>query len=233
MSTPDRLAVPHHSHYVLLRSHNDDPAFRDPEDYQCYLSLLARNKADFNMDLQAWCLLPQEAHILLCPRGNKEDLGAFMKHVGALYARLFNDRHGHRGTLWRGRYLSSVVEPGHWRQLCLRYIETLPVHRDVVKSLRRYEWTSWHARRTGDPRLDLDEDFLSLGDTLEERLHPYRKYMRMGTDPTDEQTILTQVHRGQLIGTPAFVDEVERLTGRRVEPRGPGRPRQNKSKKKS
>lgn len=225
MATRERLTIVNHSHYILMHGHNGDSAFRAPEDCQYFLSLLFNHKAKFDIELQAWCLLENEAHLMVCPRRDMQDLSDFMKHVNTRYSRYFNQRYQHHGTLWCGPFGSAVVQPGHWRLLCTRFIERLPVDKEIARSLRHYKWSSWHHRSRGDERLDPDEDFLSLGDTLEDRLFPFRKYTEMEIEPGIEEMIRTRARRRQFIGDNDYADEIERLTGRRILLRGPGRPR--------
>ena len=54
----------------------------------------------------------------------------------------------------------------------------------------------------------------------------------MGVSDSEAEFIETRVRRGQLVGNDAFIDEIERVSGKRVEPRGPGRPCKKRKKRK-
>lgn len=218
-----RLAVAGYPHYVILHGHNGNDLFRRGSDYQYYLSLLGEAQSEFAVEAQGWCLLPSEVHLLLHPE-SEADFTACMRRLGQAYTRQFNNRYNHKGSPWQGSFLNGVVAPGQWRLNCLRYMEMLPVRRGLARSLDGYPWTSWQVRRLNGSQVDRDADYLALAENEQERLRLYREFIKAGASSSEEDTILTRARRGQLIGDAAFVDEIERVTGRRVEPRGPGRP---------
>ena len=162
----------------------------------------------------------------------RDRLGGFIKNVAGRHTRAFNTRHEHRGTLWQGRYCCSVVEPGQARLDCLRYIELLAVLHGHVTSARLYPWSSYKVRmgKTGGDQLDSDPDYLALADTEAQRRADYRELMALGCDDRQRAFIDTTVRRSQLIGGPGFAFEVQRLTGKLIINRGPGRPRKTPKK---
>ncbi|HEX5678818.1 MAG TPA: transposase [Alcanivorax sp.] len=232
MSGKERLAITGYSHYILQQGHNNEPIFRDNRDYQHYLATLHALKQRYRIQVQAWCMLENEVHLLLCPEGAASSLSDFIQNLAGRHTRAFNTRHKHRGTLWQGRYCCSVVEPNQARLECLRYLELLPVLRGHAKSARFYHWSSYGDRmgKTGDNRLDPDPDYLGLADNETERRARYREFLAMGCDARERAFIETTVRRSQLLGGPGFVMTVERLTGKRIIHRGPGRPRKTPRK---
>jgi hypothetical protein len=50
-----------------------------------------------------------------------------MKRVAEIYAMSFNRRNSRSGSLWEGRFGSSVVQDGSYLFNCYRYIEMNPV----------------------------------------------------------------------------------------------------------
>ena len=232
MSGKGRLAITGYSHYILQLGHNDEPIFRDNRDYQHYLAALHALKRRYRIQVQAWCLLENEVHLLLCPEEVPDRLGGFIKNVAGRHTRAFNTRHEHRGTMWQGRYCCSVVEPGQARLDCLRYIELLAVLHGHVTSARLYPWSSYKVRmgKTGGDQLDSDPDYLALAGTEAQRRADYRELMALGCDDRQRAFIDTTVRRSQLIGGPGFAFEVQRLTGKLIINRGPGRPRKTPKK---
>ncbi|MFP1682578.1 transposase [Alloalcanivorax sp. C16-1] len=232
MSGKGRLVLPGYSHYVQMRGHNGEAIFHTAWDYRRFLTLMGEARIRHHVDVQAWCLLPNEVHLLVSPRHSKSNLTALMRHLGMVYTRTYNSCHGRTGSPWQGPYRSSLVQNGHWRLACLRYIETLPVRLGLSCSVKLHPWISWRARLAHEWYVDHDTDYLELADTDAERRERYRGFLAMGVDPKEAELIETQLRRGQLIGNPGFVDEIEALTGRRIESRGPGRPPKKKKKKK-
>ncbi len=73
-----------------------------------------------------------------------------------------------------------------------------------------------------------------VADTEEGRRQRYGQFVKEMTPDGQWALMREAMQRGQLTGTERFVDEVERIIGRRVERRGQGRPsKEARSEKKS
>ena len=82
--------------------------------------------------LHAYCLMTNHVHLLLTPPTDDACV-SLMRDLGQRYVQYFNRRHGRRGTLWEGRYRSSLVESAHYVLACYRYIELNPVRAGMVE----------------------------------------------------------------------------------------------------
>jgi putative transposase len=67
-----------------------------------------------------------------------------MRAVGQCYVHAFNTRHGRRGTLWQGRFKSSLVDSERYLLTVVRYIELNPVRAAMVDTPEEYRWSSMH-----------------------------------------------------------------------------------------
>lgn len=79
-------------------------------------------------------------------------------------------------------------------------------------------------RRKGD-LLDYDPCYLGLAYSEEKRAESYAAWVKETIAAEEWELIRKSLQRGQLTGSPRFVDEIEKKIERRVEFRGPGRPR--------
>ena len=75
-----------------------------------------------------------------------------MQTLGRRYVRSINQRYGRTGTLWEGRFKSSVMESERYLLTCMRYIELNPVRAAMVVAPEDYQWSSYrrHALGEGD-----------------------------------------------------------------------------------
>lgn len=72
--------------------------------------------------------------------------------------------------------------------------------------------------------IDSDPCYEALAESEDERHDRYRAFLgQLGSDE-ENQLIRDALQRGQLTGNSRFVDEVERISGVRIERRGQGRP---------
>jgi len=76
----------------------------------------------------------------------------------------------------------------------------------------------------GERWIDLDRNYLGLAESETERRARYRRFVEQGVPEKELGLLRTALQRGQLTGSRRFVDEVERVPGRRIELRPGGRP---------
>jgi len=153
-----------------------------------------------------------------------------MQDLGRRYVRYFNYRWRRTGTLWEGRFKSCLVQEAAYLLQCYRYIELNPVRAGMVDDPAEYRWSSYQANGLGvaSSLCTPHPEYLALGDRSS-RLANYRALFsaHVETDLADEIRRVTD--RGLALGDSRFVDEMERLTGRRLRPGKRGRPRKEVS----
>ncbi len=134
------------------------------------------------------------------------------------------------GSLWEGRYKSSIVSANEYLPACCRYVELNPLRAGMVEDPSEYAWSSCAAKIgiSKQPWLNFDPFYLSLGKTSNERAEAYGRWLRK-TVPEDEWKLIREAtQRGQLTGGKKFTQEIAQKLGLRMELRGPGRPKKDK-----
>ena len=227
MPRPARLIVPNMPHHVIQRGHNRQVVFAADVDYQYYLDNLWEWKTQLGCRVYAYCLMTNHVHLVVDPGRKPEQLSLLLKRVAGRQTRYVNALEGRSGTLWEGRFKSSPIQRDAYLLACCRYVELNPVRAGLVASPREYPWSSYRGRAGwAEPgALDWDEGYLSLGKTPQERVTHYRAWVRSAIPEGEWEGIREAIQRNQLTGGDRFIAEVARKIGRRVERRGPGRPR--------
>src|SRR6266436_10401835 len=62
-----RVVVPDHPHHVTQRGNGRARTFFDDGDYALYRDLLAENCRAAEVEVWAWCLMPNHVHLILVP----------------------------------------------------------------------------------------------------------------------------------------------------------------------
>lgn len=221
-----RVVLPSYPHHVVQRGHNRQVVFVAVPDYLRYLDALAEFKTEFGIKVYAYCLMTNHVHLLLGLGDEVSGLGRLMKRVAGRQTRYHNALEGRTGTLWESRYKSSPVDSDAYLLACVRYIELNPVRARMVEAPEQYPWSSAR-HHLGIERCNwLDEDpcYVALGNDAIERHVRHREFLAAAIPEGEWGLIRTAVQRGQLTGSGRFIDEVERILGRRIEHRKPGRP---------
>ena len=223
-----RIVLPNYPHHVVQRGHNRQVVFAAEDDYQRYLGDLRELKDVFGVKVYAYCLMTNHVHLLLAPGDSVAGLGQLMKALAARATRYRNRLEGRSGTLWESRYKSSVVQTDIYLLACSRYIELNPVRAHMTAEASDYPWSSYRERLGMDCSrdcLDTDPCFLALGRDQLERRERYESYVKQAVSLEETRLIREALQRGQLTGSNRFIDEIERITGLRIEQRGQGRPK--------
>jgi len=221
-----RVILANYPHHIVQRGHNRQVVFVERADYERYLADLRDLKEIFCVRVYAYCLMTNHVHLLLEPGDTPGGLSQLMKILAARTTRYRNHLEGRSGTLWESRFKSSVVQSDAYLLACSRYIELNPVHARLVSHAADYPWSSYMQHVGGEKTwLDFDPCFEALGNSDDDRRSRYRAFLNQKASVEQCTLIREALQRGQLTGNTRFADEVERLTGLRIERRGPGRPK--------
>jgi putative transposase len=78
-------------------------------------------------------------------------ISGLMQSVSRRYVRYFNGTYQRSGTLFEGRFESSLVDSDCYLLTCMRYIELNPVRAGMVVDPKDYRWSSNLHHATGSP----------------------------------------------------------------------------------
>lgn len=132
-----RLDVPDVLQHVMARGIEGRDIFRDTKDREAFLKRLSDLVTKGNVQLLAWCLMPNHFHLLLRTHGMS--LAAMMRRLMTGYAVWHNRRHDRKGHLFQNRYKSIVVEEAPYFLELVRYIHLNPVRGKIVDSVTQLD----------------------------------------------------------------------------------------------
>ncbi|MFN3437941.1 MAG: transposase [Acidovorax sp.] len=225
MARLPRLTLPGHLHHIIQRGNNRQPIFGDSEDYGLMLALLADNAQKYAVAVHAYVLMGNHFHLLATPTST-DGLPQMMQAVGRRYVQHFNRRHGRTGTLWEGRYRSTVLDPERYLLPCMVYLDLNPVRAGLVPQAADYAWSS-HAHWLGlrhDRLLTPHTLYWGLGNTPFAREAAYAALVQAGIGSQEQAALTDSALSGWALGQPKFVEELQKTTQRRVARGHAGRP---------
>ena len=225
MARLPRLSLPGYPHHVIQRGNNGEAIFLTDADRERMLALFLEHSVKYQVAIHAYVLMDNRFHLLATP-DTSDGLASMMQAVGRSYVRYFNDRTGRTGTLWEGRFRSTLIEANRYLLACMAYIDLHPVRAGMVHAPQDYPWSS-HAHCIGrrmDPLVAPHPLLWALGNTPFAREAAYAKLVQAGLSSMDEKAITDATLRGWALGDEAFLAELQRQTPRRLQRAQPGRP---------
>ncbi|RYF21297.1 MAG: transposase [Comamonadaceae bacterium] len=225
MARLPRLTLPGYPHHVIQRGNNRQPIFVDDADREMLLALLAEHARKFAVAVHAYVLMPNHLHLLATPQ-TADGLPLTMQAVGRSYVRYFNNRHGRSGTLWEGRYRSTVLQAERYLLACMVYLDLNPVRHGLAAQPHDYPWSS-HGQAVGlrhDRLITPHTLYWALGNTPFAREAAYSALAQAGVSAATTAALTASALAGWALGDEKFVLDLQRLTERRVTKSRAGRP---------
>ena len=225
MARLPRLTLPGYPHHVIQRGNNRQAIFASTTDYRTLLDLLIDNAIKFDVAIHAYVLMSNHMHLLVTPQ-SADGLPLLMQAVGRRYVRYFNASQKRSGTLWEGRYKSTLIQTDRYLLACMAYIDLNPVRAGLVAQPQDYPWSS-HLHYIGlrpDRLIAPHALFWALGNTPFAREAAYAELVQSGLNPVQQAAITQATLSGWALGEADFVADLQKRTERRVAKVGAGRP---------
>jgi len=213
-----RSTIIGYPHQVTQRGNYGQTVFEEEADFQRYLAWLRQCADRYSVEIWAYCLMRNHVHYVCVPKVE----GGLARTFNALhmrYAQYFHGKKGVTGHLWRGRFLSCVLD-GRSVFEEVRFIENNPVRAGLVARAEDYPWSSarHHVLGESDPVI-VDGCFLNI------EIPDWRAYLAArGDEPVLIRT-WQSLKTGRPAGEESFVHGLEGIVGRRLVALPRGRPR--------
>ena len=211
--------------HVVQRGNNRAACFFNDADRRFYLKCLREAAAARGCALHAYVLMTNHVHLLVTPP-EEGAVGAMMQDIGRRFVRTINNIHERTGSLWEGRFRSSLIDSERYLLICHRYIEANPVRAAMVTHALHYPWSS-HAHSVGcrvDAAITEHPVYVALGQDDSERR---KAFAAISSEPLHEKLvdeIRAAINTDSAFGSEEFMHQAEALLGRSVRPPKRGRP---------
>ena len=149
-------------YHIINRGNMKMRVFHDQEDYVYFLSLLKKASEKVNIEIHAYCLMPNHFHLLLVPKEEK-GLSKFMQWVMTSHVRYYHKKNKTSGHIWQGRYKSFMVQKENYYTLLIRYIEANALRANLVKKAEDWKYGSLYERLNSN-RQFLNAPYVDLTD---------------------------------------------------------------------
>jgi putative transposase len=211
--------------HITHRGNNRQRCFYEECDRAFYLFHLRRLLPHAQCALHAYCLMTNHVHLLLTP-ATVDSCARLMKGLAQLHTQYVNRTYQRSGTLWEGRFQSSIVQTENYLLTCYRYVELNPVDAGLCRNPAEYEWSSCRTNADGsfDAAIKPHEEYLRLGSTVASRRAAYRELLAVPLPRERREEIDRATDGNFALGDEDFKQAVSMALGRRAYPGAPGRP---------
>jgi putative transposase len=210
-----RIAVSGCPHHVTARGNRREPIFFEDGDQDIYCDMLAEHAREADVEVWAYCLMPNHVHLILRP-GDENGLSKAVGATHRRWANFINGRSRWRGHLFDNRFASVAMDEGHLIS-AVRYVALNPVRARLVSRPEGWKWSSVHAHLKGE-----DDGLVTVAPVLG-RVTDFAALLADPANETGFAALRAAEHTGRPLGTRDFIEGLERVLGRRIARRAPGR----------
>jgi REP element-mobilizing transposase RayT len=144
-----RLEVPNGFFHVAALGVDRSMIFRDPDDRLSFISLLNTAIVRSEWKCQSYCLMGTHFHLIV--RTPKPTLSRGVQWLCGVYGQRFNKRHGRRGHLFGGRFMSIRITSERHLLAAHRYVALNPVRAGLCSNALDWRWNSCRSVLGRDP----------------------------------------------------------------------------------
>jgi putative transposase len=225
-----RSTIIGYPHQVTQRGNYEQTVFEEEADYRRYLSWLRECSDRYSIEIWAYCLMRNHVHFVCIPKTDGALAHAF-NTLHMKYAQYFHGKKGVTGHLWRGRFLSCMLDDQSVFEE-VRFIENNPVRARLVERAEDYPWSSARCHVIGepDPVLIVGSDTgrtlnRMAGVPMYRAIPGWRSYLAASGEEGIVKRTRERLKTGRPAGDAEFVRKLEEIVGRRLGALPRGRPR--------
>ena len=227
MARKVRIFVENTSQHVILKSLNALTLFKDEDDYKTFINIIKELSIKYSIEVHAYVLMAHYFEFLATPK-HADSLSKFMQSLGRNYVGHFNKKYSRTGTLWEGRYKSSLIEDDVYLFDVMKFIE--------LQASKNHQFSSVGKNLFNkiDSITSHHKLYKKLGFTDQQRLEKYSQFFHSILDDEKSKFISLCLEKQLVTGTLEFIKNLEKVVGMTLTSKSRGRPKkeiQSKGKK--
>ncbi|MFA4919296.1 MAG: transposase [Thermodesulfovibrionales bacterium] len=202
-------------YHVITRGNQRRKVFRDDNDFQKYISLLAFYKERYKYSLYAYALMSNHVHLLI--ETHRIPLSKIFQGINQSYTMYFNRKYKTVGHLFQGRYKAILCDRDAYLISLVKYIHLNPVRAKIAKAAGEYRWSSHgsYEKQKDNEIVDTDRVLRMFSEDKTQARKLYRAYIDDGIEVKKEDIYKTVSQR--ILGEEHFIDKVMEKVDERFE----------------
>lgn len=129
--------------HVIVQGIDKKYIFSKEEYMKKYLSLIIEKSLKRNINILAYCIMSNHAHILIYT-SELYNMSFFMRDVNTEYGTYYNTKEKRVGYVFRDRFVSEPITNIRYLYNCISYIHFNPVEANIVKHPHEYIYSSYN-----------------------------------------------------------------------------------------
>lgn len=146
---------------------NKEYIFEENRYKKKYMELLQKEANEYNINLIAFTIMDNHAHILLYTK-NINNMSLFMKKINEKFAMYYNYINERVGIVFRNRYKSQPIISERQLLNCIKYIFNNPVRAKIVLNPEKYFYSNFKDFQVSQiSEISLDKIYKDINNSIE------------------------------------------------------------------
>ncbi len=129
--------------HIIVQGIKKEFIFNNKMMIEKYIELLNTEINNYKIQVVAYCIMNNHAHILLFTEKISE-MSSYMHKINQKFAQFYNSKNKERvGYVFRDRFKSEPIFTEQSLIRCIRYIHNNPVKANMVKDAKDYKYSSY------------------------------------------------------------------------------------------
>ncbi|WP_320034564.1 SapC family protein [Halarcobacter sp.] len=222
MARKQRIFIENMTYHVLLNCLDHMGVFEKNVDKEFFLDLVAQYSQTYDVQIHSY-ILDKEYFEFLATSKLVDSIPKFMQSLGRLYVNYYNKKYDRSGTLWQGRYKSSLVEYKNYLFDVMSFIER--------RTKTKYSSLDKNLFDKKNPIITYHDEYKKLGYTQEDRIKKYKTFFDENTKEKDA-FIFDCLQKQKITASKEFIKKLEDSLGLALHSKKRGRPKKIKKDKK-
>ncbi len=222
-----RIFIKNFPFLLSLESIDNITLFKESSDFDYFLHLMGELSQRYKLDLHAYTLLARGVYFLVTPKMH-ESIVKFIQNLARIYTAFYNKKYNRSGTIWSGRYRSSLVAPKEYLLETMVFIESLP------KEYKNYRYSSIGRNLYNrESKIIVPHSiYQELGSRDDERVKNYAALFDKFLKRSNAFAFIQEnLQRQLIIGSDSFIDQIEQRVGKSLRVKKRGRPKKKAIKR--
>ena len=219
-------------YYVVAETDQNTELFKDNADYNAYLALVNKYKAQYQFKLFSFVLMSNQINLLIEPFP-EATISQIMHDINSAYTKYFNGRYERTGHLFKERFRAILIEKETYLSGVTRFMHLLPVDARLVKQPGEYHWSSYQAYLSNltsncaadklimsigpeQMEVDIKEVLENFSMELDKARLMYQEFVEKA-DKKEIDNYKNKLYRTSVVGTEVFVEKIKQILKTTVE----------------
>jgi len=104
-----RISLPNIPQHIIKRGMNQEKIFHDIEDYDYFYKLMIDSSEKLEIKIYSYVLMKEYFEFVISS-SISENISKYMQTLARKYVLFYNKKYNRTGTIWEGRYKTSIIE---------------------------------------------------------------------------------------------------------------------------